>query len=576
VSVVRELSRRNVFRVGVAYLAGAWVLLQVADLVLPNLGAPTWIIQVLIFSSALGFPFALILAWFYELTPEGIRATADDELAEAVDFTGRKIDFAIIGLLVLAVGFLVVENYLLEEPTAVSAADRSIVVLPFVNMSSEPDQAYFSDGITEELLNLLARTPGFKVISRTSSFSIGNEDVDIATVAERLGVSHVLEGSVRRSADRVRISIQLIDALSDTPLWSETFDRTLSDIFAVQEEIAASVLDELQVALLGDTPSLDVTDPEAYTLFLQARHILNQGAVDGFALADEVLNQVLAIDPDYIPALLELGTLYWSQATRQLRPRAEARRLFRELVERALEADPDSGPAHARLAWLADDLAEAALHAERALELDPTNTDSLQLLTRFVRELGHPEEALFLAEYTVARDPTCIQCLRRLAEAYQSAMRLDEAEVTIRTAQSLSPGRQPENRILGWTLLLKGEPAAALAEFEQIGDEEDRTLGTTFALYDLGRRAEFEMYIATLRETQPRQIAQVYAYIGQIDLAFEELNRQVDDGYSLASIPHNPLFSKLRIDPRWPVLLESAGISPAQLEALEFDVTLPR
>lgn len=579
VSFWEQLRRRNVFRVGLAYLAISWLLIQVADVILPNIGAPTWIIQALIVSSALGFPLALILAWFYEVTPEGVRVTADDETAKGEKFTGRKIDLAIIGLLVLAVGFLIVENYVLEESTAPSLtadADRSIAVLPFVNTSSEPEQEYFSDGVTEELLNLLAKTPGFRVISRTSSFALKGENVDIPTVAERLDVSHVLEGSVRRSDDRVRITVQLIDAPSDTQLWSEIYDRTLDDIFAVQEEIAARVLGELQVVLLGDVPSLDTTDPEAYALYLQARHILNQGAVDGFPLADQALNQALAIDPDYVPALLELGWLYWSQATRQLRSRADARRLFRDLVARALEADPENGRVHATLAWLADDRAEAALHAERALELDPSNTDSLQILTPLIRELGHPEEALFLAEYTASRDPTCIQCLRRLAEAYQSAMRLDEAEAAIRTAQSLSPGRDPEHRILGWILLLKGEPAAALAEFEQDTDEEDRTLGATFALYDLGRQDEFAAHFAAVQEMQPREVGNVYAYIGEVDLAFEHLNRRVDNGSSLAEIPYDPFLSNLHDDPRWPALLERAGNSPAQLEALDFQVSLPR
>jgi len=575
-----ELRRRNVFRVGIAYLAAVWLLIQVADVVLSNFAAPAWIIQALIFSLALGFPFVLALAWFYELTPEGVKAASDLEVVEGVKFTGRKLDFAIIGLLVLAVGFLLGRDYVLDRPGDLVLTDEnqpSIAVLPFVNMSSDPEQEYFSDGISEELLNLLAQVPNFRVISRSSAFVFKGKAIDIPTVAEQLNVRHVLEGSVRKSGDEVRITVQLIDARSDSHLWSETYDRTLEDIFAVQDEIAASVLEQLQVTLLGAAPELDPTDPEAYALYLQAHHILNQGLTDAFPVAERALNQALAIDPDYVPALLELGWLYWSEATRELRPRQEALRLFRRLLEQALEADPESGPVHATLAWIGDgELSDVARHAERAMALDPTNTDSLQLMIGVVRNLGYPEEALYLAEYVVARDPTCIQCLRRLAEAYQIAVRLDEAEATIRTSQSLSPGRDPEHDTLAGILLLKGEPTAALAEYEQIDDEEDRILGITLALYDLGRQEEFEASFEELQETWSRNALTVYAHMGEADLAFEDLDRRLDSGGSPTRIAYDPFFSKMRADPRWPGVLERMGVSPDQLRALDFQITLPQ
>jgi len=454
-------------------------------------------------------------------------------------------------------------------------------------MSADPEQEYFSDGISEELANLLTKTPNFRVISSRSSFSFKGQNVDTPTVAERLNVSHVLEGSVRRSDDQVRITVQLIDARSDTQLWSQVYDRTLDDIFAIQEEIATSVSGELRVALLGAAPELDRTDPEAYTLYLQAHHIINQGVVDGFPLADDVLNQALDLDPDYVPALLALARLYINQGARQLRPMEEALDLASELCDRAFEADPESGPVHASLAWIAQrtgkDLATVAHHVERALELDPTNTESLRVSGESVRVLGFPEEALFLAEYVVARDPTCIGCLRNLADAYYLDMRLDEAEATIRTAQSLSPGRAPDHERLGYILLLKGEPAAALAEFEKM-DEPDEVLnrlaGVTFALFDLGRLDEFEASFTELRESwgdeDPVTVARLYAYTGELELGFEWVGRHLDmPGRIPYEIAFDPLFSNLREDPRWPDVLERMGISPAQLEALDFQVTLP-
>ena len=580
-----ELRRRNVFRVGVAYLAAVWVLIEVADTIVPIIGAPAGILQALVVSAALGFPVVLFLAWVYEWTPEGIKATSEVDGSEPVAFLGRKVDFAIIGLLVLAVGFLVVDNYVLETDSVLTAADeRSIAVLPFVNMSSDPEQEYFSDGISEELLNLLAQVPELRVISRSSAFALKGQAIDIPTVAERLNVDHVLEGSVRKAGDQIRVTAQLIDARSDTHLWSQTYDRTLDDIFALQDEIAANVLGELQIALLGTAPEVDRTDPEAYALYLQAHHIINQGVVDGFPLADQALNQALAIDPDYVPALMELGRLYINQGTRQLRPIEEALELTGELVDRAYEVDPESGGVHAGLAWMArrtgEDLATVAYHTERALALDPTNTDVLRLVSGYVTLLGYPEEGLYLREYVVARDPTCIVCLRGLANAYYRRMRLDEAEATIRTAQSLSPGRAPDHEMLGYILLLKGEPEAALAEFERVDEADVRLEAVTLALYGLGRQEEFEASFNELRDTwgdeNPMSVAPIYAYMGELDLAFEWLERGLDMGRSPIGISADPIFAEMHTDPRWPEVLERMGISPAQLEALDFQVTLPR
>ena len=234
-----ELRRRNVFREGIAYLAAIWILVQVADVVLPNVGAPTWIIQALLFSSALGLPLALVLAWFYEWTAQGIKATADLAAVEEVKFLGRKLDFAIIGLLVIAVGFLLVRSPVEDQDFVLF---NSIAVLPFENLSPDPDNAYFAAGVHEELLHRLAAINDLSVISRTSVVRYEDSDLSIPEIADELNVQTIMEGSVRYAGDRVRIAAQLIDAETDEHLWSRVYEEPLVDIFAIQAEIATNIV----------------------------------------------------------------------------------------------------------------------------------------------------------------------------------------------------------------------------------------------------------------------------------------------------------------------------------------------
>ncbi|KPK58033.1 MAG: hypothetical protein AMJ59_16815, partial [Gammaproteobacteria bacterium SG8_31] len=312
-----ELKRRNVVKVAVLYIVASWLILQVADVLSSLLPVPEWTGALVFLFLALGFPLVMTFSWVYELTPEGLKREQD----------GRKINIVIIVMLVLAIATVVVDRLLPRQVPAVETAaveesaapgqadpsqlaaekfapppDRSIAVLPFADMSPDKDQEYLSDGLSEELLNLLAKVPELRVASRTSAFSFKGKDVKIADVAAELNVAHVLEGSVRKAGNRVRITAQLIDAGTDVHLWSETWDRTLDDVFAIQDEIAANVVDELRVTLLGEAPTIEETDPEAYNLFLQARHLGRQGSGESMLRAVDLLKQVLAMDPDYVPA----------------------------------------------------------------------------------------------------------------------------------------------------------------------------------------------------------------------------------------------------------------------------------
>ncbi len=273
-----ELKRRNVVRVTVAYVIVGWLILQLTDVLVPLLTLPEWAGRLIFLLLLVGFPLALFFAWAFELTPEGLKKGKDVDRSDSIThLTGRKLDFGIIGVLVVAVGFLLVDKiYLSEEDTAadeVIATERqSIAVLPFVNMSPDPDQEYFSDGLSEEILNLLAKIPELKVIGRTSSFAFKGKNEDLRIIGEALGVNTLLEGSVRKSGDRVRITAQLIDVSDASHIWSETYNRTLDDIFAVQDDVAAAIIDAMQIHVSAiPTRGRPTENTVAYALLLKAR-----------------------------------------------------------------------------------------------------------------------------------------------------------------------------------------------------------------------------------------------------------------------------------------------------------------
>ena len=323
-----ELKRRNVFRVGIAYVLMSWVLLQGADFVLDVAGAPDWVIRTLIIVVGVGLPIALFFAWAFEVTPEGIKREADvDRSASVAPHTGRKLDRAIIVFLVLVVVGMGVERfYSSPEPAPEAIAEirtdvpveaeteaeaeattaKSIAVLPFANMSSDPEQEFFSDGITEEILNALAQVPDLKVAGRTSSFAFKDRNEDLRGIGEALGVNHILEGSVRKAGNQVRITAQLIKADDGFHLWSETFDRELTDVFAIQDEIAAAILAQLETQLaVGSSIDVAEVDLAVYDQYLKARQLMRGRAEQDLQQASSLLDQVIAQDPEYAPALAQ-------------------------------------------------------------------------------------------------------------------------------------------------------------------------------------------------------------------------------------------------------------------------------
>jgi TolB-like protein/Flp pilus assembly protein TadD len=470
-------------------------------------------------------------------------------------------------------------------PARVAAVpERSIAVLPFVNRSSDKEQEYFSDGISEELLNLLSEIPELQVTARTSSFSFKGQNLAIPEIARRLNVAHVLEGSVQKAGDTVRITAQLVDAATDTERWSQSYDRKLDDIFKIQDEIAGDVVKELKVKLLGAAPKAHTTDPKAYAFYLQAVQLARQKTVQAFATSDRLHRRVLAIDPRYVPAWVGLSGNVISEMGLGVISGKQGYATARAAAEKALAIDPNYAPAHAELARVAlyqGDLAAAARELERALALDPADLGLLGEAATFLQSLGRLDEALALDHIIVRRDPVSVKALYNLATDQLWRGHFDEAIASFQTVLSLSPSRSAAHAAIGEALLLKGEASAALAETNRETSDFWRMIGLPMAYHALGRKADADAATAALiakyEKEGPYNIAAVYAFRGEADKAFTWLGRAVEYGDpGLSEIAVENLFAAIHSDPRWLPFLRKIGKAPDQLAKIKLKVTLPR
>jgi TolB-like protein/tetratricopeptide (TPR) repeat protein len=615
-SLFAELKRRNVFRAAVAYLALGWVVTQVTATVAPALHLPDWIVSVVVWIGVIGFPFLLVFSWVYELTPEGLKRESEvDRSASITHVTGRRLDYIIIGLLVLAIGCSVFAYFgprrggstgssEAAAPAAVSAgttassavptatsitiatSDNSIAVLPFVNMSSDREQEFFSDGITEELLNLLAKIPQLDVTARTSSFSFKGKDVGIKEIAKTLGVTHVLEGSVRKSGDQVRITAQLINAVKDKHLWSETYDRKLDDIFKVQDEIAGKVVEELKVTLLGAAPKAKPVDPKVYALILQAEALSDQASKASREQGESVSKQALVIAPSEARAWAGLSRVYINQAIFGDRPAAEGARLSREAANKAISIDPNNVIAIGVLGRVASDfdfdLPAAARYFQHALELEPGNLVPVNAAGILLMNTGRIDEAIRLLEYRVAHDPANPTAYCNLGNALYVARQWDASIDAFRSAVRLSPEYVGARQSVGAALMLgKHDAAGALKECEAEPDEAQRMYGIALALHALGRTKEADAALQALVDKygkdQPEEVAGVYGYRHEADAAFKWLDTAAavhDPG--AASVLTDPLLDSLHQDTRWLPYLRKIGYAPEQLAKIDFKVMLPK
>jgi len=459
VSFFGELRRRNVFRVGIAYLAAIWVLIEVADTLVSIINAPTWIPQVLVYSAALGFPLTLILAWFYELTPEGIKATTDMEAVEAVKFMGRKLDFAIIGLLVVAVGFLVVANYVVEDVP--SSFERSIAVLPFSNESeAEENAGFFANGVHDELLTQLAKIGSIKTISRTSVMEYRGSRKSMPEIGRELGVATLVEGRVRRAGDMVRVNVQLIDAETDEHLWADVYDRemTAENLFAMQREMATAIAGALQVTLTPEEATrlseVPTTSTAAYEYFLSGNDYLRRDQDErvDFPLAVQLYESALEEDREFALAwagLARAHALTYFMGVDQTESRREQ---ARAAAERALELAPDLPRAHLAMGYYyyhgLGDYASALEEWAIAEQGMPGDAELYEARGYLYRRMGEMELAAANLNRAIELNPRRLDLLTTQEILYESLREYSRADQVLDRMLAIAPDNIWEPRRL--------------------------------------------------------------------------------------------------------------------------------
>jgi TolB-like protein/Tfp pilus assembly protein PilF len=486
-ALIAELKRRNVFRVGVAYAIVAWLLIEVASVILPTFKTPEWVMQAFTSLVILGFPLALILAWAFEMTPEGLKREAEvDRTESTTHVTGRKFDFAIIGLLAVAVVFMFVDNYVLEsrpEPVPLqvepvpapvepvldskpTAREKSVAVLPLANRSANEEDVFFVDGIHDDILTQISKIRALKVISRTSVMEYRNTTKNLKTIGQELGVATVLEGGVQRAGDRVRINVQLIDAATDEHLWADTYDRrlTAANIFTIQTEIATAIADALRATLSPEEQdrlaSVPTENLAAYEAYLLGRQRLARETAAALVEAVDYFQQAIELDPVFALAYVGLADSYGMQLYLGTLAPEEGLARMQAAADKALALDDQLGEAYSSLAGIKQergDFEGAEAMYRRALELNPNYAkayyDYGYLLDDF---MGRPEEALALLRKAAELDPLSAGIINMVGDALESLGRFDESLARFERAIEVDPGYAEAYTSIGshyWSVL---------------------------------------------------------------------------------------------------------------------------
>ena len=578
--LLQELRRRNVIRVTLGYIGASWLLIQVADTLFPVFGLADSAMRILLLVLVIGYVPTLVLTWVFEWTPDGIVRDAGGAGQAGVP-QHRIFDRIVMVVLAIAVAYFAVDKFVIGA--APGKGDNSIVVLPLVSMGADQDDEYFSDGLTEELLNVLARIPDLDVASRTTSFFYKDRTVTAAEVADTLDVTYVLEGSVRKAGDTVRVTAQLIDGRNDTHVWSETFDREfgLEEILQVQDEIARLVADKLELTIF-DRGS-DRVDPVAYEANLQARYLINLYDPANVEAIDALIAKGLEADPDYAPLLWVKDRLLAHKRMYGLLPPGEVAQLKRELRARLRVLDPDNAR------WLfvemmqQTDLAAGARLMAEAYHKAPGDADIIENVARGARGLGQVDVAIALDEALVQNHPTTGRYYFRLGLSYNAAGRYEDAIETLEQAKRFGTGNLDPSFGLASAHLLRGDPQAALDLFEASGNLGDGGWADMFALlalHDLGDIERYDEIYGTAWEGFGWDLrAMVAAWTGDADLAFEYLDMIYAGDPSprlrLELVPPG-LFYRIVEDPRWDALVERLGVSDEDLAAAAMDIDVTR
>jgi pentatricopeptide repeat protein len=579
-SFFAELRRRNVYKVAIAYVVAGWALAQGIAQVFPVFDIPNWIIRLIVLLIILGLPIALVLAWTFELTPQGIKRT---ETADAMPETARQKKHTWIYVVVIAglfsIGLFFLGRYSAKNATprqseAPTVSQKSIAVLPFDNLSRDPDNAYFCEGVQDEILTRLAKIADLKVISRTSTQHFKSTPENLPQIAKQLGVAHILEGSVQKSNDQVRVNVQLINALTDAHLWADTFDRKLTDIFAVESEIAKAIAETLQAKITGSEKNLiakaPTANPEAYELYLKGRFFWNKRTGGDLRKSIEYLKQAIAKDPNYALAHAALADSYGLLRFYGGASPAESIVPATAAAKKALELDDSLAEPHASLGLIATEELEVhrgVSELERAVQLNPNYATAHHWLSLAFTALGQSDRSIKELKRAVELDPLSMVINADLSIGYIYARRYDEAEAQARKTLEIDPGSFLAHYYLGMALQLKGRLKEAIPEFQKAVDVNHDPYSTSMLIQGYARNGqtdEARKLLAQLNEMAKSAEVPEYAFalaytsLGDKDRAIAALEHAFAGGNNsyLFLLPGDPLLDDLRGDPRFEALVQ--------------------
>jgi len=571
-----ELKRRNVYKVAVAYIVAGWALSQGIAQVFPVFDIPNWAIRLIVILIIIGLPIALVLAWSFEITPQGIKRT---ETADAMPEATRKkkhvwIYVVVIGA-VLSIGLFFLGRFTaLNTASPARTSNKSIAVLPFANLSRDPDNEYFAAGIQDEIISRIAQISDLKVVSCSSTQRYKGIARNLRQVASELGVTNVLEGSVQKSNDQVHVNVQLVNALTDTHLWANIYDRKLVDVFGVESEIAKNIAEALQARLTGSEKSsiakTPTVNPEAYELYLKGRFFWNKRTGEDLRKAIDYFKQATTKDPDYALAYAGLADSYLLLPNYGGASSKEALPPARAAAKKALELDDSLAEAHASLGLLATielDLDRATSELERAVQLKPNYATAHHWFALSLMTLGRYAPAIAEGKRAVELDPLSLIINADFSWIYFCARRYDEAEAQARKTLEMDPRFFLAHYYLGTALQLKGHLNEAIPEFRKAfeSNNDPYSLGILGQAYARSGQKEDARKILTrlneqrnARRVAPYAMALVYLGLGDKEHAIDELDRGYRDGETnyLFVIKVDPLLDDLRGNPRFEALVQ--------------------
>src|SRR5437870_1200245 len=571
-----ELKRRNVYKVAVAYAVVGWLVIQITATIVPALHLPDGLTTAVVVLTLVGFPIALVIAWAFEMTPEGMKRTENVSADEVIpQWSKKKFAALIIGVAVVAAGLLAFQLLRSSRSTITATApNKSIAVLPFVNMSADKNDEYLSDGMTEELINVLAKVPGLRVPGRTSCFAFkGKNEQDIfRKVGDELHVGTVLEGSVRKAGEKLRVTAQLINVSDGYHLWSKDYDGDVKDILNFQSNVAEQVVQALQVQLgteatraLSKKPT---ENPEAHRLYLLGRYEFGKYSEAGWTSSIRYYEQALKLDPNYALAYCGLADTY-AYMGGVMMPSKEAVAKEKEFAQKALELDPELPEAHLSLACAlagAFDWRNAQIEFDRAIELNPNLAWAYEIYAWFLGGLGRLDEAIAQDKKAIELDPLNSFFQSALAYYLYHARRYDDAIVQIKKTLELDPASTLARHLLGCCLLWKGDTAGAIAEFQQskivvTGAWYQGLLGYAYAIS--GDRPKAEQILRELEQMAKRQyvsttaFADIHLGLGEKEKALDWLEKSYQDQESACwYLTVEPIYDSVRNEPRFQALVQ--------------------